>query len=114
MPYITKEEREQYDEKLDDLCFALDEYGYLPGHVTYVLYMIVARWFKRFPCYDTIANIRGVLLGTIAEFDRRVAAPYEDKKIIKNGDVDLRYHTNQGEVFACKCVSRENDTEGGA
>jgi hypothetical protein len=31
------------------------------------------------------------LIGTLAEFDRRIAAPYEDKKIKENGDVDLSY-----------------------
>lgn len=91
MPYITKEDREQYTEKLDDLCFTLEEHGYTEGHVTYVLYMIVARWFKHIPKYKSIARIRGVLTGTMTEFDRRIAAPYEDQKIKENGDVHLDY-----------------------
>ena len=92
MPYITQEIRKHYDERLDDLCLALDEYGYPEGHVTYVIYKIVARWFKKQPCYGTIALIRGVLIGTMTEFDRRVAARYEDEKIKENGDVDLDYN----------------------
>lgn len=91
MPYIPKEEREMYAEMLDDLCFKLEEQGHTSGHVTYVLYMIVARWFKAEPRYNTIAKIRGCLIGTLAEFDRRAAAPYEDQKVIENGDVDLEY-----------------------
>ena len=91
MPYISQEDRKTYDEKLDALCEALEEEGYDEGHVTYMLYMIVARWFKHIPKYKSIARIRGVLLGTISEFDRRIAAPYEDEKIKENGDVVLDY-----------------------
>ena len=91
MPYIKQEEREAYTERLDDLCFTLEEHGYIEGHVTYVLYMIVARWFQHIPKYKSIARIRGVLLGTISEFDRRIAAPYEDEKIKENGDVEVEY-----------------------
>ncbi len=95
MPYISQEDRNTYDDRLDDLCFALEEEGYQEGHVTYVLYKIVARWFKYQPGYKAIARIRGVLWGTTAEFDRRVAAPYEDEKIKENGDVDLEYNIRQ-------------------
>ena len=91
MPYIKQEDRKVYDDKLDDLCEALEEEGYDEGHVTYVLYMIVARWFKHIPKYKSIARIRGVLLGTISECDRRIAAPYEDQKIKEKGDVVLDY-----------------------
>lgn len=91
MPYITQEDRKQYDDRLDDLCFALDEDGYNPGAVTYVMYKLVARWFCKYPSYRTIAHIRGVLIGTMTEFDRRKAAPYEDTKLNDNGDVDTDY-----------------------
>lgn len=92
MPYIKQEDRKIYDDKLDDLCFLLEEQGYNEGHVTYVLYKIVARWFKDIPKYSSICRIRGVLTGTKDEFDRRIAAPYEDNKCKKNGDVDLDYN----------------------
>jgi hypothetical protein len=90
MPYITQDDRQQYDADLDAIDEGLDEYGYISGHVTYVLYKIMARWFKKQPSYSTICKIRGCLIGTLAEFDRRIAAPYEDKKIKENGDVDLK------------------------
>ena len=70
----------------------MEEEGYPSGHVTYVLFMIVARWFKHHPKYDTIASIRGCLIGTLNEFDTRYAAPYERDKINENGDVDLEYN----------------------
>jgi hypothetical protein len=37
--------------------------------------------------YQTINDILGALEGAKAEFYRRVAVPYEDKKIKENGDV---------------------------
>ncbi len=37
--------------------------------------------------YSTINNVVGALEGAKLEFYRRVAAPYEDKKIKENGDV---------------------------
>ena len=37
--------------------------------------------------HQTIAEIRGVLHGALAEFDRRVAFPYENGKLAENGDV---------------------------
>ena len=101
MPYIKQEDRELYDERLDDLCFALEEDGYDPGAVTYVMYKLVARWFEHNPKYKSIALIRGVLLGTISEFDRRIAAPYEDEKIKENGDVDLEYTTMEFSKPVC-------------
>jgi len=37
--------------------------------------------------YRTINDVVGALDGARAEFYRRVAAPYEDKAIARNGDV---------------------------
>ena len=37
--------------------------------------------------YQTINDIVGALEGAKAEFQRKVVGPYEDKKIIENGDV---------------------------
>lgn len=108
MPYITQDDRKQYDESLDDLGFCLDEYGYVAGHVTYVLYKILLRWWKKNPCYDTIASIRGCLVGTLSELDRRWFFPYEDKKIRENGDVVTLYRMQyQGKPEAYDCGEHE-------
>lgn len=37
--------------------------------------------------YQTYNDIFGALIGALLELYRRKAAPYEDKKIIENGDV---------------------------
>ena len=106
MPYITSEDRKKYDDKLNDLTFDMEAQGHVSGHVTYILYMIVARWFKAEPSYNTICKIRGCLIGTLAEFDRRIAAPYEDQKIIENGDVNLEYdHLGAWERDEIECVA---------
>jgi hypothetical protein len=130
MPYITQENRKLYKDDLDDLCFALEEQGYPEGDVTYVLYVILARWFKHLPGYSAIADIRGCLAGTLSELDRRFFFQYEDKKIKENGDVDLMFNTTVWEdAVPCgydECVTCRpevedeffdadgNDTRGGA
>lgn len=102
MPYIKKKDREKYTGSLDALTDTLETQDWQAGAVTYVLYVIVARWFQRKPKYDTIAAIRGCLMGTLSEVDRRFFFPYEDKKISLNGDVDLMYD-RPGEEEQC-CV----------
>jgi hypothetical protein len=87
MPYIVKKQRERYYSALVDLEQGLDESGWIPGHVVYVFYRICFRWFQRFPSFNTINAIRGVLASTVSEFDRCLAADYEDNKRRENGDV---------------------------
>jgi hypothetical protein len=112
MPYITQDDRKKYDPELDTLTSSIEVEGHISGHVTYILYMIVARWFKEYPCYNTIAKIRGCLIGTLAEFDRRIAAPYEDKKIKENGDVDLESTADFCTDDDCDCENGGVDTRG--
>jgi hypothetical protein len=89
MPYIKQEDRDKYDEWLNALIVDLRESGWPPGDVTYILYRLMCRWFMDKPMYQTICEVRGVLAGVLSEFDRRFAFPYEDRKILENGDVDL-------------------------
>jgi hypothetical protein len=39
------------------------------------------------PRYETFNDVMGALEAAKAEFYRRVVAPYEDKKIVENGDI---------------------------
>lgn len=89
MPYIKQENRDEYDEYLDGHIEDLKEHGFPKGDVTYCVYKMVGHWFLSDPGYDAIADIRGMLAGVLSEFDRRLAFPYEDKKIEENGDVDF-------------------------
>ena len=77
MPYINKNMRAlAYDRPM------------ISGELNYQLTVnILQYWERKTPCYDTINEIIGALEGCKAEFQRRIAAPYEDKKIKENGDV---------------------------
>lgn len=87
MPYIKKQERRAYYAGLVELERALEQSDWQHGHVVYIFYRIVTRWFGRRCSFATICAIRGVLSSTLTEFDRRCAADYEDLKLKENGDV---------------------------
>jgi hypothetical protein len=78
MPYIKKSRRE---ELIDSVCET-------PGELNYKLTTTIIDYmnFKGLN-YQTINDIVGALEGCKLEFYRRVASPYENKKIEENGDV---------------------------
>lgn len=88
MPYIKQEFRTPYYQLINSLLRQLHRDKFNVGIVTYVIYKIVYHMFLHNKCYQTIAEIRGVLSGTADEFNRRMAHPYEDEKVIENGDVE--------------------------
>jgi hypothetical protein len=58
------------------------------GELNYALTLVVKAYLaKKGMTYATINDVVGALDGCKMEFYRRVAAPYEDLKIIQNGDV---------------------------
>jgi hypothetical protein len=80
MPYISEERREEM------------EGGYYaspctPGELNYALTKVVNDYWKVNQNYQAINDVLGALEGAKLEFYRRVAAPYEDKKMKENGDV---------------------------
>lgn len=87
MPYINKPARKFYDDTADELIDKFTRTGWCAGDVNYVFSKILWAWFKRRTGYAAINEIMGVLSCIAAEFYRRQAAPYEDTKINKNGDV---------------------------
>lgn len=61
-----------------------------PGGLNYQITRLLVTYIDAHGLsYQTINDILGALTGAQLEFYRRVAAPYEDGKIIQNGDV---YH----------------------
>lgn len=81
MPYI-KPERRQY----------LREYDNSPlpqtaGELNYVFSRLIDRVLNNRPSYEDINTVIGVLECCKEEVYRRVASPYEDRKIGENGDV---------------------------
>lgn len=59
-----------------------------PGELNYAITLIINRYYKATGGgYQNINDIVGALEGAKLEFYRRVVAPYEDGKIVENGDV---------------------------
>lgn len=84
MPYIKQEDREEYDPLGQVLMFPTD-----PASLQFVIARYIERYMKHAKPlnYKMINEIIGALEGAKLEFYRRYAAPYEDRKIIENGDV---------------------------
>ncbi|MCK4318821.1 hypothetical protein KAW53_08665 [Candidatus Bathyarchaeota archaeon] len=87
MPYITQEDRPQYDEVLAELIGLLKEKPpeSVDGHLNYVVTRVIKEVYPL--RYYHVNKAMGVLECIQHEFYRRVAAPYEDTKIEQNGDV---------------------------
>ncbi len=79
MPYIAQDRRAELDPMV---------HPETPGELNYCVTLVVVDYLKRKGLsYGTINDIVGALEGAKAEFYRRVAIPYEDRKIQENGDV---------------------------
>ena len=87
MPYITQEDRPQYDKVLAELIGLLKEKPpeSIDGHLNYVVTRVIKEVYPL--RYYHVNKAMGVLECIQHEFYRRVAAPYEDTKIEQNGDV---------------------------
>jgi hypothetical protein len=87
MPYITQEERPQYEELIIEITDLLKEkpVDSVDGHINYIVTRIIKEVYPL--RYFHINRAMGVLECIKQEFYRRVAAPYEDVKIEQNGDV---------------------------
>ena len=102
MPYIKEIDRETLDHHIDTLIFvfkcSLDgeicQQQNLTDNQTMMLLGKINYCFSRIlsgiigdVSYSKIAMITGVLENIKQEYYRRVAEPYEDKKIVENGDI---------------------------
>jgi len=99
MPYIAPEKRALFDGMIDDLAGRIAETaekddgdaafaGYLNYACTRLALSVLRRRFGKMH-YWMIAAVCGVFKNVADEFYRRVGGPYEDKKIERDGDVDL-------------------------
>jgi len=81
MPYINPKYRE---------AFLIRGVPDNAGELNYILTQVLrSYWVKGARNYQVINDIIGALEGAKAEFYRRIAVPYEEKKIKENGDVYL-------------------------
>lgn len=59
-----------------------------PGELNYSLTRVIQTYLDDHGvCYRTFNDITGALTSCGLEFYRRIVAPYEDRKIVQNGDV---------------------------
>ena len=86
MPYIKKGDRAEIDVELDALLNALDSTN--AGELNYVITRVLTNHLRfQKVGYTELNKLIGVLECAKLELYRRLAAPYEDKKIEENGDV---------------------------
>lgn len=84
MPYIDREDRVFFDEKLTFKVTAL----HTPGDLNYCITKLINHYISAHgKSYTTLNAAIGVLECAKMELYRRIAAPYEDQKIQVNGDV---------------------------
>jgi hypothetical protein len=96
MPYINEEERLELDQCIDDMirciretktnCNDPNDFKNYLGRINYTFSRVLSGLMNN-PSYNKIAMITGVLENIKQEFYRRIASPYEDKKILENGDI---------------------------
>lgn len=87
MPYIDKEDREQYEKLINKLFRRFSRSGYNPGHMNYIISMLLKKWWQKASSYATINAIMGVLACTTQEFYRKRAVQYEELKERDNGPI---------------------------
>ena len=83
MPYIKESARVRLSHMLD-----YDTYPADAGELNYIITTIVQKYFQHNGGrYQQINDVVGALEGAKLEFYARVVRPYEDSKILENGDV---------------------------
>lgn len=92
MPYIKKDNRGSYDILIKALADSVqrndeDNHSYV-GDLNYIISCLITKSMPGLR-YKHINDIIGVLECVKQELYRRLAAPYEDKAIEKNGDIDV-------------------------
>lgn len=97
MPYITNEKREQVNTQLGYLIDAAvdasnGDVSVLPGILNYCITVLIKTTYravtgKQKLSYADHNSAVGMLECAKQEFYRRNTAPYEDEKVLENGDV---------------------------
>jgi len=78
MPYISPARRER---------IAAGDKPRNSGELNYVISMAVKDFLATGYGYSDINDAIGALEGAKLELYRRIAAPYEDNKVVENGDI---------------------------
>ena len=91
MPYLNNKFREEIEKEceIEKLCayFSSLDPDDLVGAVNYVVFKIARRYKPKSMSYAKAVAFIGTIECAKQEIYRRIVAPYEDKKIVENGDV---------------------------
>lgn len=94
MPYIDETSRKVLDRYIDDLSDVITNHSELDndnvmtvlGDLNYCISRLIGQVMGN-TSYAKVAMLTGVLENIKQEFYRRVAVPYEEEKIVVNGDI---------------------------
>lgn len=87
MPYIKQINRKKLDGAIRDLAGILRLMESDKGDLNYCITKLIIHYVEtKGKSYSVLSDVTGVLNDAKVEFERRVVAPYEDEKIIENGD----------------------------
>lgn len=85
MPYIKQKDRTKFEQIVEALKFASPQ---TPGELNYLFSMIAAGYVaSKGLNYQNVNDVVGALEGAKLEIYRRIASPYEDRAIKRNGDL---------------------------
>jgi len=87
VPYIPQEQRDVLDPFIRDLFLQIQLRPGVAGQCNYVVTQLLVALFVRSPSYASLNAAIGVLECAKLELYRRQVAPYEDTKIVENGDI---------------------------
>jgi len=83
MPYIKQEDRPKMDKVVDAM---VDAGVQANGDLNYILFALCKRCTN--PSYNNYKNFLGEIHESAEEIRRRLLIPYENNKLITNGDVE--------------------------
>ena len=87
MPYISPKDRPLFNKIIEDFIDGQIYDPFTPGELNYLITTLLHEWSKNIKGYTAYNTIIGILECAKQEFYRRIVAPYEDEKILENGDV---------------------------
>lgn len=91
MPYITQNDKYRFDGVVQRLPRIET-----PGELNYLITQLLRKYILDHGLrYENINAVMGACSAAAQEFYRRVAAPYETKKIGENGDVYMVDYTGR-------------------
>ncbi|MFP4084253.1 MAG: DUF6899 family protein [Desulfonatronovibrio sp.] len=84
MPYITQDRRAVFDEVLQELAENVQNQGELNYCIYKLSRLIINRTGKS---YASLSMCSSAMEHAKLEWYRKVLSPYEDEKILENGDI---------------------------